>query len=138
MARVSTDFAGDARLVKLLMNRTHAFWVAILTVLCLAAGFAVWRGRLSDSSTPSAAPVVTRSPEEIEQAWKIGVEKVILEYEQDHDAAKGRNSLIALTVPGERREIHLALVLALEGLQRQQSDAPSRWQKALADFASAS
>ncbi len=56
---------------------------------------------------------------------------MIVAYEQDKDAAQARGDLLRLVVPGPRRDLHLALVLALDGLARQEPGAEARWQQAL-------
>ena len=115
------------------MNRTQALWAALVLTLCVFAGIGLWwNKRGAEVGAPSPAPLVTRSPEELEAAWRAEVERVIAAYEQNKDAAQARGDLLRLVVPGPRRDLHLSLVLALDGLVRQESGAEARWQQAVA------
>ncbi len=114
------------------MNRTQVIWCGILLVLCCAAGgIFFWKRGSSPSPAAKIAPIVTRSPEELEAAWKTEVQTILQRHEQSQDHAEARGALLRVTVPGPRRDLHLALVLALEGLTHQHPDAATRWQQAM-------
>lgn len=105
--------------------------VAFFGTLVLAAvvtGLSAYRYRLS---SPPATLRPQHSTEEIRRTWEVGVSDVVRSYTQDGNAVQARDRLLALTVPVDKREQHLALVLALEAEIQGRADADTRWQRAM-------
>lgn len=94
----------------------------ILLLIMLGGGF--WIGARLLPSRPTMG--VTPSQEEIQQSWNVGVKRVIEEYESSKNAVQAKQQLLALTVPAHAREVHLALVLALEAKIQGRDDAETR------------
>lgn len=112
---------------------SRAVWITsgILIVCCLGfVGLWYMRRTTDDSSTQ----VQRRSPEEIRRTWKEGTIATLQLYEQEHNPQQAKAKLLALTVPTEGRDAHLALVLAFEAKIQERADAEERLQVARAAF----
>ena len=75
-------------------------------------------GTPSGGTGPMTAPLnlPTRAATEIHTEWRTSVQRLLAQYDQDQNATAMRDALLRLTVAGEDRERHLALVLALNGV----------------------
>ncbi len=104
---------------------------AVMGIAIVSGGVVLYRQNQASTVEESASHV---SPEEVLRAWELGVKGAVQGYEQDKNALKARDLLLALRVPAEKREQHLSLVLALEAAIQQRKDAESRWQRAVEPF----
>ena len=80
------------------------------------------------------APVSAPSLEETRATWRQNVKRIVAMYDQDKQAERAREALLALTVAREDQEAHLRLVLALNALIEGASGADKKWQTAQALF----
>ena len=109
--------------------RTFTMTTALMAAV--AGGVILYRHRVG---LPPQTERHQTSPEELRLEWSSSVNGVIREYTQDKNAIKARDQLLSLKVPAEKREEHLALVLALEAFIQQRNDAETRWQRAIVPF----
>ena len=90
--------------------------------------------RVQNKQQPVPPAQQARSSQEIFDAWHEGVAEALRTYERTKDATQAKTALLALSVPKDKRDIHLALVLALEGLSRTKKDALKQYETAKALF----
>lgn len=110
---------------------------AVLAVLFFAGALAyAFFSRSSFFSPSEQVSTEDRlSPEVLLQEWESGVRNAIRLYgRQEERPAQIRDRLLALRVPSDKREQHLELVLALEAIIQEQTNAEIRWQKAIKPF----
>lgn len=93
----------------------------VILILCIVViggivvGFG-WTLRHVLRRTAAVEVVPARSQAEIHRTWVQGVRKVLAAHDQDRDALKARDALLALSVRTDDQDVHLALVLALQGI----------------------
>lgn len=112
--------------------------IRILVFLLL--GLALWAFRAQNARRSGEAPLGKMAPPpsvslgQMHTDWQKMVRDTAARYEQDHDAARARDSLLALTVAPADQATHLQLVLALNALAEGASDAGTKWKAALQAF----
>lgn len=105
------------------MYRHPLFPIAIL-LLSLALGFFIWR-----TGRPSIQEQVAEQHVRVEQQYEQAMQTVLVGFLPAFDAAANEgaraelieqtsNILLDLTVPSERRGVHLELVITLNEMQR--------------------
>ncbi|MBP7134188.1 hypothetical protein KBA73_03145 [Patescibacteria group bacterium] len=95
-------------------NRRGA--LLLLGVVVLASGGVALHSRYKKDSVTPVSPVTTSSPAEIRSGWRTSVQTIFAEYDRTQDAEAAKNGLLALRVVAPDQEVHLALVLALQGM----------------------
>lgn len=110
--------------------------VLVFALLCLA----FWALRMhsvrrfADAPVGKGAPPPSVSLAQMHTDWQKMVREVSVRYEQDHDAVRARDALLALTVAPIDRAMHLQLVAALNALAEGVSGADAKWKVAQQSF----
>lgn len=114
--------------------------VRLLIFVLLGVTFLILRmrntQRFIEAPIGKVAPLPTVSLAQMHTDWQKTVRDVAAHYEQDHDAARARDALLALTVAPADQSMHLRLVLALNALVEGASGAGAKWKEALQAFTS--
>lgn len=109
------------------MHVRSAFGIGVCLIITIV-GLITYR-YYAPATTPTTQ--AQRSSEEIRQAWESGVTDIVQVYSREKNAVQARDRLLTLTVPSDKREQHLALVLALEAMIQRRTDADERWERAI-------
>lgn len=104
--------------------------VAVCLLVILGAGCDRRGEPFANTAVNTGLPAPTVSLE----GWRAGVFAVLEAYDEKHDAAAARDALVALRVPGQARDTHLALVLAFSSLADGDASATARLEEARAAF----
>ena len=115
-----------------LFGRRWGIRIFVFVLLCLA----FWALRIHSARKFVDAPIGKVTPSaavslaQMHTDWQKMVREVSMRYEQDHDAARARDALLALTVAPADQATHLQLVLALNALAEGVSGADAKWKAA--------
>lgn len=92
-------------------------------------------GTIQAGSTVTPEPPVVSSAE-LKAQWKQSVASILADYDQTTDARSARERLLALRVPAELKDAHLALFLAFNTLTDSRPEGAAKLTSARAQFAS--
>lgn len=106
----------------------------IIALVCIAVGVlggVLWYRSTQRINVATPQPAITYTPEELHEGWQDGVARIANAYDNDHDARKAKEALLALRVRAEDRDAHLKLVMAMSALEQGGEGAENLWQQAL-------
>ena len=112
----------------------------IRILIFVLLGLALWALRIHNARRPMEAPIgKVAAPSSVSLAqmhtdWQKIVRDTAARYEQDHDATRARDALLALTVAPVDQAMHLQLVLALNALVEGAPGADAKWKASLQSF----
>jgi hypothetical protein len=110
----------------------HRRLVLIVAALLLG-GVAFGSWKVSERWGHPAGPAVV-DPAELHAQWAEGTAATLTQFDQDQDAAKARDALLALRVNAADKDLHQELVFAFEAWATQASGAEARLQTAREHF----
>ncbi len=110
--------------------------LGVFASLCLVLLVLRFHGQRRELSAPIAIipPASVRSLAQIHIDWQKAVRDILTTYEQDHQAIRARDALLALTVAPTDQQTHLQLVLALNAVSEGASKADAKWKAAKQAF----
>lgn len=117
-------------------RRRWGIRLGVFALLCAIGLVIRFREQRRAPSVLPISPAITqtKSVEQMHADWQKGVRDTIAAYDQDHEAARARDALLALTVASRDQAAHLQLVLGLNALAEGAPGAKEKWKAAKQAF----